>query len=939
MNASLLQQAISAHQQGLLDEAATLYEQVLAANSNDADALNLLGSLRHGQKRSAEAEELVRRSLIADQNNPPAWFNLGIIYYDHKKYKEAGAAFMEAVKRAPDRSDFWLALGRTYNQAEQYKAAIPVFEQLTQREPLNANAWNEYAQALEGHGDYTAARTASTKALALAVSHGEDDVRSAAFGTLAAIDRQLREPKQQRDWAYIHALIAQNDAQPWVALARIAISHSENLLGDAILAHAQTLAPSRLDIRWLRTFLMALPIYANQQQIEQCVAEYEKRVADLHAFVRNVPQGLLGEARDLINISHPLFLAYTGVDVTNAQRLTGELYSELFTRLNGEHTLLTPAERQSRNADGKIRLALVSETLYYHSNMKLRRSWLARLDRSKYHITAYHMGETADEYTAQIKDMVDVLYHLPRDYDMVAHHLRTSQPDIIQYTNLGLNPQTIMLAAQRLAPVQVTTWGHPITSGLPTVDYYLSSELMEPPGAQTHYTEKLVNLPGLSVVPQPIFNVSNRTYKDKTRADYGLTADDVLFYCGQSLQKYLPKYDDVYARIAAACPKAKFVFIEHAENAAIAELFKFRMRAPFIARGIDPDAHLVFAPFQDQDGYRALNILADITLDSLGWSGANTTFEALELGGLVLTYGDEFMRGRHTLGCLNLMGVPELITASIDDYVAKAAELGNTPTLRQKLREKLQAALPKLHNDPQDGGGVGAALNAFYATAYADWQQNPEQTTKGPRAFARNDLGIYQRSYESYEAYVEHQKGKLAYVDLTEYDRDFAADLTVRLRGTGLIKTGMSALCLAARLGGECQAFINNGAFAVGIDLNPGDQNKYVMVGDFHALQFANHSIDVAYTNCIDHAFDISKMMAETRRVLKPGGLFIAEIMRGLQDEQNWKPDDYDCAFWDKTDDIMNVIAEKLGGASVTHREPIQSRAGWAGDMIVFKLP
>jgi ubiquinone/menaquinone biosynthesis C-methylase UbiE len=143
---------------------------------------------------------------------------------------------------------------------------------------------------------------------------------------------------------------------------------------------------------------------------------------------------------------------------------------------------------------------------------------------------------------------------------------------------------------------------------------------------------------------------------------------------------------------------------------------------------------------------------------------------------------------------------------------------------------------------------------------------------------------------------------------------------------------------LAARLGGECRAFINNGAFAVGIDLNPGESNKYVMVGDFHALQFADSSIDVAYTNCIDHAFDISKMMAETRRVLKPGGLFIAEIMRGLHDEQHWQPDDYDCAFWDKTDDIIKVIAEKLGGANVTHREPIQSRAGWAGDMIVFKL-
>lgn len=940
-HALLLEQAVAAHQAGQLHEAEDLYQKILATNPHDIDALNLLGSLRHGQKRSQEAEQLIRTSLQREPNNPPAWYNLGIIYFDHKKFKEAAAAFMEATKRAPDRAEFWLLLGRAYLEGKEFKAALSVLQHLKTIEPNNAAVLLDYGLAQEGMGDYVGARQTAEHALALALANQVPALRRSAFTNINALDRLLNEPKRQRDWAYMHALVAPDEAEPWAILGRIALAHSENLLADALLARAEAINPARLDVRWLRTFALALPIYANQSTITRMLAEYEERVSALHAFVRNMPQGLLAEAEDLITISHPLFLAYCGEDVTRAQRLTGALYHELFTRLYGAPPLLTAAERKTRRQqDGKIRLAWISETLYYHSNMKLRRSWLKRLDRSRYHITAYHVGEITDTYTAEIREMVDEFHYFPKNFAGVLQHVRTSQPDIIQYTNLGLNPLTLRLASLRLAPVQATTWGHPITSGLPTIDYYLSSELMEPADGPDHYTEKLVLLPGLSVVPQPIFNVTGRDYQNLGRAHFGLKTDDVVYYCGQSLQKYLPKYDDVYARIAQQVPKAKFVFIEHAENVAVAGTFKLRLATHFHARGLDPAQFLHFVPFQEQSGYRALHMLADITLDSLGWSGANTTFEALELGGLVLTYGDRFMRGRHTVGCLKLMDVPDLIASSLDDYVQKAITLGQSPAERQRLRTKLAAALPVLHTDP----GLGEALNEFYTKAYDDWAASDQGAAAtapaaAPRAFKQNDLGIYQRDYESYEAYVEHQKGKLAYVDLSAYDANFAADLTERLRATGLIKTGMSALCLAARLGGECRAFINNGAFAVGIDLNPGAQNKYVMVGDFHALQFADHSIDVAYTNCIDHAFDISKMMAEVRRVLKPNGLFIAEIMRGLEDEHNWRPDDYDCAFWNKTDDIVQIIAEKLGGAATVHREAIASRAGWAGDMIVFKLP
>src|SRR5262249_58393548 len=75
---------------------------------------------------------------------------------------------------------------------------------------------------------------------------------------------------------------------------------------------------------------------------------------------------------------------------------------------------------------------------------------------------------------------------------------------ILIYPEIGMGPVAAQLAAQRLAPAQCNFAGHPETSGYPTLDYFLSSELMEPPDGQQHYTERLVRLPNMSTYYEPV---------------------------------------------------------------------------------------------------------------------------------------------------------------------------------------------------------------------------------------------------------------------------------------------------------------------------------------------------------------------------------------------------------------------------------------------------
>lgn len=191
---------------------------------------------------------------------------------------------------------------------------------------------------------------------------------------------------------------------------------------------------------------------------------------------------------------------------------------------------------------------------------------------------------------------------------------------------------------------------------------------------------------------------------------------------------------------------------------------------------------------------------------------------------------------------------------------------------------------------------------------------------------------IRRRPYGSYEEYCRQQVAKLATLDFTYYETAFSEALKERLGHIPVIMAGATVLCLGARTGTECRAFIELGCLAIGIDLNPGASNKYVLSGDFHDIQFADGSFHAAYCNTWDHVFDYDRMLAELRRTLKPNAALIAEIARGIADESGFAPGPYESCWWDKADD---VVAEISGRGF----EPWARRSftyPWPGDQVVF---
>ena len=164
---------------------------------------------------------------------------------------------------------------------------------------------------------------------------------------------------------------------------------------------------------------------------------------------------------------------------------------------------------------------------------------------------------------------------------------------------------------------------------------------------------------------------------------------------------------------------------------------------------------------------------------------------------------------------------------------------------------------------------------------------------------------LARRQYGSYEEYLHHQAAKLDHIaDRLEetLDEDYA-EFVRRFEGCAPLRTARNVLCLGARLGTEVRAMHKLGHFAIGIDLNPGADNCYVTKGDFHAIVFPDGSVDAIYTNVFDHVYDFSKLMAEVERLLCPGGLLVADVLKGF--DEGFTPGAYEATHWKSVDVLL----------------------------------
>ncbi|WP_421659442.1 tetratricopeptide repeat protein [Leptothermofonsia sp. ETS-13] len=679
-NLEVLQEAQRLQAEGKITEAAKAYQTAIALDASAIDAYNQLGNLvaEHGDPQ--QAERIYQKALSIDPQNLDVYLNLGDILLVQKKIEEAIAAYEAALQLNPaeNRAHHSLELARELLQDEA-RACTFAGDRLYERKRYHEAAL-QYQKLLE----LQKADLHSYTMLANCYEQMQQHEAVIAVCQQGLVDYPATPHLHEQ---LIRALRETNQTEAAIAQA---------------VQAAQTF-PNHVYFRFQQHLLLPL-LYQTSEEIQFYRDRFTQGLSTLiQECSLPSPSDSLDSLKNALTQHTNFLLAYQNANDVELQKQYGQFVHQIMATLYPEWA--KPPHSRLHTPRSKIRVGYLSACLWEHTVGKLMIGWLRHHNQERFEIYSYSLADKTDSLNHQFRHYSDVFHQIPTHFETLCQQILADQLDILVFFDLGLHPLMTQLAALRLAPIQCTSWAHPVTSGLPTVDYFLSSDLMEPENAQEHYSEQLIRLPNIGIsfakpeVPPPT----------KSRSDFQLDEEAVVYLTSQLLCKYLPQQDRVLAAIAQQVPNAQFVFIAR-PNATIAKQFQQRLRQAFAAVGLDSDRHCIMLPPLNQIDYWNLNQVADVFLDSFGWSGGHTTLEAIACNLPIVTCPGEFMRGRHSYAILKMLGITETIAQTETEYIETAVRLGQNSGWRADLIRRMGDSHSKLYDDRI----CVTALESFY---------------------------------------------------------------------------------------------------------------------------------------------------------------------------------------------------------------------------------
>ncbi|HEX3367337.1 MAG TPA: tetratricopeptide repeat protein [Phenylobacterium sp.] len=682
--------------------AETLLRRALAAAPDHAPSLSLLGLIAGRAGRDAECVALLERAVAngAPEQAAAAGLLLGAAHHRAGRKEASVAALRAAVAADPGLAAAQDALASALYAAGDFAAAVDHAERAVALAPQDPGFAGNLAVARNAEGRFAEAAGLCRAALGA----GEDP---ALLNTLGVALKELGDLTAAGAGLERALALSPGFAEALYNLA--AVRKDEGRTDEAVrlLREVVALRPDLASARFALVMAHLPPLYRDAAEVELRRADYSAELNVLADYVARVDPAALAAG---VGAAQPFHLAYQGRHDDALQRHYGEIVCQAMAAAFPAAAQAAPPRPGER-----LRIGVVCGYLRDHSVWRLpTRGWVAGLDRSQFELIAFHTGTVCDAETERARALFDRFVQGPLTLADWRGRIVDLQPHALIYPEVGMDPMAAQLAALRLAPAQYGSWGHPSTTGYPTLDFYLSSDAMEPPGAEARYTETLVRLPGLSTIcTLPLADAS-----PPARSALGLPDDAVVYWCGQSLYKYLPQHDGVFAEIAARVPNSRFIFIEFPGSAPLTQRFRDRLAEAFARRGLDAERCCAVLPRMGSQAFRAAMGCADVMLDSIGWSGCNSVLDAFARGLPVVTLPGDTMRSRHAAAMLREIGLDRLVCETQADYVETAVALGLDGKARKAASEALADQLPRLNQTTAIAALAQHLIGACRSPAY-----------------------------------------------------------------------------------------------------------------------------------------------------------------------------------------------------------------------------
>ncbi len=709
------------HRAGDVSAARDAYRALFAADASDANALHLLGTAEMQLGNLDAAIQDLQAAAERMHGFAPVLLNLGLALRAAGRLGEAIIAFERAAEVQPEHASAWSNLGAAQFAAGNADGARIAFERAAALPGATDEAHVNLAAALLNVGNRTAAVTCLQRAIAInpinlgallqlsSALIGTDDyvAAEAVLARAEALDPgnamalmqrgQIAERMAKPD-AAIACYRASVDRDPDLAEAQYSLGcllweEGDGEAAKACFDRALAQKPSFADAHWVRAMAELAIVRADRCDDATVLAAFDTRLRDLDAWFTGQREQAGWSS---VGTMQPYFIVY--YDDNHRERLSryGDLCHRLMSRWQKDHRPGAPFVTVGRS---RVRVGVVAAHLRKHSIWDaVVRGWFEALDPAEVELVAYHLGEAEDVQTDIARRRSSRYVHhvgdVRRTLETWVDEIRADAPDILLYPEIGLHGLSLQLASMRLAPVQATTWGQPETSGLPSLDYFLSGTLFESETAEAHYRERLVRLPNLGVWYEPL-DVKSQA------PDWhalGLDRNRPLLLCPGTPFKYAPLADEAIVEIVRRVPDVQVVFFNY-EKAGLTRTLHDRILRAFAAAGTSPSDCLRFIPWQPIDRYYGLMAEATAMLDTIGFSGFNTAIQALECGLPVMTWEGRFLRGRLASALMRRMEMPELVASRISDYAEGVACLCRDGAFAEGARERIVERRERLFRD------------------------------------------------------------------------------------------------------------------------------------------------------------------------------------------------------------------------------------------------
>ena len=751
-----LRAGLTHHRAGRLSQAEALYRKVLAVDPNHPEALHLLGVVAYQCGKIASALQLIEQALPALSELPDAHLNYGNALREAGRPTEAVASYRRAIKLEPDHGMAHNNLARLLIDQGALEAGLASARRAVGLIPGFVGARANCAGALLGLERFAEAEAELRQALAL-----NPDLASLYLDLGYALQAQGRLDEAAE--TYRRAI----ELQPKFAEAHSNLANVLKELGrsnEAVAAYqaALHLAPDSAAIH--HNLGGAL---RSQGRLKEALSSYQRAVnlRPDHAVAQHalgealIEQGELAEAvaplgraaRQLDYAKATLFFARRRIcDWTDYREAEAEVLGSATSQAFNLLALASsPAEQLAcaRRAAGKlavpksaifprarpasrgrIRIGYVSANFRQHADAILFAGLMEQHDRRGFEVIGY--AATPDDgsqmrarLSAAFDRVVDIATIGDRE---AARHVRDDGIDILVDLNGFTQRARTAVFAYRPAPIQISYLGFPGTMGADFIDYIMVDRFVVPPVQQEFFSERLVYLPDCYQCNDDKRAISEKTL---TRAEHGLPDEGFVFCCFNNHYKITPEFFEIWMHLVGAVPGSVLWLLDDNPWA------RANLQREAAARGIAPH-RIVFGPKLPHSDHLARYRHADLFLDTLPYNAHATASDALWAGLPLVTCAGQTFAGRVAGSLLHAIGLPELVTASVEEYESLARRLAYNRDLLAGLRARL--ARNKLTHPLFDTARSARSIEAAYRQMWEIYRvgQPPTSFSVSPPADA-----------------------------------------------------------------------------------------------------------------------------------------------------------------------------------------------------------